>query len=63
MKLSGNLQGSSVRAEDILTPFQCGLSSRLGPLLVVDYITAPNVQGYQNGTIILGTAHMRSVRA
>ena len=28
------------------------------PLLVIDYISAPNIQGYQNGTLILGTIHI-----
>ena len=39
---------------------------RLGPyiwvvpkvLWVTDYITAPNIQGYQNGTLIVGITHM-----
>ena len=33
-----------------------------GPLLVIDYITAPNVEGYQNGTLILGTTHIKEFR-
>ena len=27
-------------------------SPNYGPLLVIDYITAPNIQGYQNWTLI-----------
>ena len=30
-----------------------------GPLLVVDYIAAPNIQGYQVGTESWGTAHVQ----
>ena len=30
----------------------------VGPLLVLDDITAPDLLGYQNGTLILGTTHM-----
>ena len=29
-----------------------------GPLSVMDYITAPNIEGYQNGALILGTTHV-----
>ena len=29
-----------------------------GPLLAIHYITAPNIQGYQNGALILGTTHV-----
>ena len=36
-----------------------GRSQNYGPLLVVDYITAPNIQGYQNGILILRTTHVR----
>ena len=32
-----------------------GGSQNYGPLLGRHYITAPNIQGYQNGTLILGT--------
>ena len=32
----------------------------MGPFLVIDYITAPNIQRYQNGTHILGTTHINS---
>ena len=31
----------------------CGLFSKCGPLLVIEYITAPNIHGYQTGTLIL----------
>ena len=29
--------------------------------LVMDYITAPNIQGYQNGALILGTIHIMAI--
>ena len=38
-----------------------GCSQNHGPLLGIDYITAPNIQGYQNGTRILGTPRMAAV--
>ena len=31
---------------------------KLGPLLVLGYIAAPNIYGYQSGTLFLGTAHL-----
>ena len=37
-----------------------GCSQNYEPLLVLDYITAPNIYDYQNGTLILGTTHMDS---
>ena len=36
-----------------------GCSQNYEPLLVVDYITAPNTQSYPNGTLILGATHMQ----
>ena len=35
-----------------------GCSQNVEPVLVIDYITEPNISGYQNGTLILGTIHM-----
>ena len=35
-----------------------GCSHNHGPFLVIDYIAAPHIQGYQNKTLILGTAHL-----
>ena len=35
-----------------------GLFSKLWAFLVMDYIAAPNISGYPNGTLILGTTHM-----
>ena len=35
-----------------------GLFQHYGPLLVIDSITAPNILGYQNGTLLLGITHM-----
>ena len=32
--------------------------SQYGPLLGLNHITAPNISGYKNGTLILGTAHV-----
>ena len=32
-----------------------GYSQNNGPRLVIDCATAPNIQGYQNGTLIWGT--------
>ena len=32
-----------------------GCSQNYGPFFVLDYIMAPIIQGYQNGTLILGT--------
>ena len=32
-----------------------GLFSRIWPFWATNYITAPNIYGYQNGTLILGT--------
>ena len=32
-----------------------GCSQNYGPLLVVDYLAAPNAEGYQDGTLSLGT--------
>ena len=34
-----------------------GCSRNSGPLMVIDYIRAPNIQGYQNGILTLGTTH------
>ena len=33
-------------------------SHNYGPLLVIDYITAPNTGGYQKGTLMLETTHI-----
>ena len=33
-----------------------------GPFLDPYYITKPNIQGYQNGTLILGTTHIGVLR-
>ena len=35
-----------------------GYSQNYGPHLVIDYIMAPNIWEYQNGTLILGTTHL-----
>ena len=35
-----------------------GCSQKYGPLLVIDYITATNSKGYQNGAFILGAIHL-----
>ena len=35
-----------------------GLFLKLGPLLVIDYITAHNIYRYQTGTLILGNTHI-----
>ena len=32
-----------------------GCSQNYGPLWVIDYITAPNIYRYYNGTLVLGT--------
>ena len=37
-----------------------GCSENYGPVLVIDYITAPNMLGYQNRILILGTTHIWS---
>ena len=41
-----------------------GCSQNYGPLfvIVIDCTTAPNIQGYQNGTLILGTTQIRRER-
>ena len=36
------------------------VSQNYGSLLAIGYITTYNVQGYQNGTLILGTTRMAS---
>ena len=47
----------------LLEPYQVRVGSTwvalkvIGPFLVIDYIAAPNIQGCQNGTLILGTTH------
>ena len=38
-----------------------GCSRNVGLLLVIDDITAPNIWGYQNGTLILGTTHISPI--
>ena len=38
-----------------------GCPQNYEPLLVIEYISAPNILGYQNGTVILGTLHIRIV--
>ena len=35
-----------------------GCSENYGPLLVPGHIAAPNIQGYQNGTLSSGTARI-----
>ena len=35
-----------------------GCSQNCGPPLFMCYIPAPNIQGYQNETLILGITHM-----
>ena len=35
-----------------------GCCQNYWPLLVIGYFTAPNIYGYQNGNLILGTTHM-----
>ena len=35
-----------------------GSSQNYGPLLVIGSITAPYIEGYQNGTLILGITHV-----
>ena len=44
----------------ILTTTHMGCPQNYGPLGVIDYIymTAPNISGYQNGTLILGIPHI-----
>ena len=41
-----------------------GCSQNYGPFLaVVDYIAAPtNIEGYQNGTLVLGTSHITTTK-
>ena len=34
-----------------------GCSQNYGPPSVIDYIAAPTISGYKNGTLILGTLH------
>ena len=40
-----------------------GCSQNIGPFLVIDYTTAPNIQGYQNGTLMWGATHVPEVCA
>ena len=35
-----------------------GLSHNYGPLLIIDYIMVHSIEGYQNGTQLLGTPHI-----
>ena len=37
--------------------YNMGCSQNHGPLWVVDYFTAPNIQGYQSGIEILRITH------
>ena len=39
-----------------------GCSPNYGPLFVIGSITVPNIQGYQNGTLILGTTQILTKR-
>ena len=36
------------------------VSQNYRPLLVIGYITAPNIAGYQNRTLMLGTTHINT---
>ena len=38
--------------------YHMGRSQNYGPLVVMSYIAVPDIQGYQNGTLILGTTHI-----
>ena len=38
-----------------------GYSHNYGSLLVMEFLTAPNIRGYQTGTLILGTTHILAV--
>ena len=35
-----------------------GCSQNYGPISVIDHFTAPNIKGYQSGTLTLGTTHV-----
>ena len=37
-----------------------GCSQNCGPLLLIEYISAPNKKRYQDGTLILGTTHLHT---
>ena len=37
---------------------QLGCSRNYGPLLVIDYLAAPNILGCQNGSLLLGTTQL-----
>ena len=40
--------------------YYVGCSQNYRPLCAIDYTTAPNIKGYQNGTLILGNYPMYS---
>ena len=37
-----------------------GCSQICGPLLLIEYISAPNNERYQDGSLILGTTHLHT---
>ena len=51
---------SEIQKSNLRYPY-VGYSQNCGPLLAIDYIIAPNVSGYQNATLILGTTHVHLI--
>ena len=53
------MRGACSVGLDVLNPHHhLGDSQNYGPFLATSYITAPDIYGYQNGTLILGTTHL-----
>ena len=46
----------------VLRVWDVDCSQKYGPLMVTDYTAATNVQGYQNGTLILETTNVDRVK-